>query len=87
MFACHCPVASGNLLMAGWCSHVQTDQLLARTKGGPLLWVYVMQFVLRSGVCAVSLQAQYMPLESQEGANGEAAQPLRAASNGGVGTV
>lgn len=38
------------------------------------------------GVCAC-LQAQYMPLESQEGANGEAAQPLRAASNGGVGTV
>jgi len=31
--------------------------------------------------------AQYMPLESQEGANGEATQPLRAASNGGVGTV
>jgi len=32
-------------------------------------------------------RAQYMPLESQEGANGEATQPLRAASNGGVGTV
>ena len=40
-----------------------------------------------SGLCVVSPQAQYMPLESQEGANGEAAQPLRAASNGGVGTV
>ena len=38
-------------------------------------------------VCTACLQAQYMPLESQEGANGEAAQPLRAASNGGVGTV
>lgn len=46
-----------------------------------------MQFMLRAGVCVVFPQAQYMPLESQEGANGEAAQPLRAASNGGVGTV
>ena len=33
------------------------------------------------------IMRQYMPLDSAEGANGEAAQPLRAASNGGVGSV